>query len=270
MVQDPRFDVVLRLAHATSDLADLADQEGVEPTTLILTAKDSPPLEEGTRMAVWQNRTSDATNGWGVIAFGVCVGDPNALVVDDARGGSAKRVVDSGGQQWRIRMLIRSSATISDDYSTVWTEPTGVLAQIIWSDASYLTFDPGTLDRLESKLKREHSQSDAGQEPWTRDAVEKYVVQHLKGRGFEVEERVDARYGYDLLITGEDGYKAAVEMKAFVGEPGPTDLERVRSAVVVPELPESISVFLVVAAVITEETDRVETLLSVDTREATR
>lgn len=270
MVQDPRFDVVLRRDHSISDLADLAAQEGVESTALILTAEDSPPLGIGTRLAVWQSDVSAANNGWGIFAFGVCTSAPERIPVDAASGDSIAGVQGADGSQWKISMLIQSSVAISDDYSTVWTEPTGVLAQIIWSDASYLTFDPGTLDRLESKLKRVHSQSDAGQEPWTRDAVERYVVQHFEGRGFEVEERVDARYGYDLLITGEGGYKAAVEMKAFVGEPGPTDVERVRSAVVVPELPESISVFLVVAAVITEETDRVETLLSVDTREATR
>lgn len=270
MVQDPRFDVVLRLDHATSDLANLANQEGVEPTALILTAEDSPPLEEGTRMAVWQNRISDSTHGWGVITFGVCLGDPDPLVADDARGGSGKRVVGSGGQQWRISMLIRSSVTISDDYSTVWTEPTGVLARIIWSDASYVALDPGTLDRLELRLRRVQSQSDAGHEPWTRDGVEKYVVKHFEGRGFEVEERVDTRDGYDLLVTGANGYRAAVEMKAFVGVPSPSDVERVRSATVIPDLPESISEFLVVAVVIDVETDWVETLLSVDTREATR
>lgn len=244
------------------------DRREDEPVTLIVTADDAPPLEEGMRLAIWQSRIPAASDGWGVFEFGVCVSAPERIPVDAASEDSIASVKGADGSQWRISMVIQSSITINDDYSTVWTEPTGILAQIIWSEAGYVVLGPGAVDRLEAQLRRAQSEPDVSREPWTRMGVEKYITQHFNSRGFEVEERVDARHGYDLLITGANGYRAAVEVKAFIGEPEPRDLERVRSAIVIPELPESISEFLLVAIVIDEESDRVETLLSVDTRGA--
>lgn len=244
------------------------DRREAEPVTLIVTADDAPPVQEGMRLAIWQSRIPAATDGWGAFAFGVCASSPELIPVDVASEDTTASVKGADGPRWRISMVIRSSITINDDYSTVWTEPTGILAQIIWSEASYVVLAPGALDRLEAQLRRAQSEPEVSREPWTRMGVEKYVTQHFNSRGFEVEERVDARHGFDLLITGADGYTAAVEVKAFIGEPEPRDLERVRSAIVIPELPESISEFLLVAIVIDEESDRVETLLSVDTRGA--
>ena len=264
------YEVVVRLRPSPDETVFEGLDDKISTITFTVSSESEPPLKADTRMAVWYTGIRATAKGWGLLASGSSVGAPALLSTESSGGDGVSAPSQQASQNWVITMSLRSVDYVQDDYSSVWTEATGVLAQIIWSDETFVRVPIGTLDKLAAQIRKGSVGAVRDKEVWTRAAVERIVTQHFQDMGSTVTESLDSRYGYDLLVGRADGSAIAVEVKTFLGEPEPRDVQRVREATPTPDLPASVSGFLIVAVVLGEETERVETLLWVDTPGATR